>query len=111
MIDFTLRKMRILQEVKDPETAVILIDVVLGVGSNPDPAGELVHVIREAKRISKANGRHLPVVASLVGTEGDFQGLAKQRKALEDEGVLVCRSSAEAAELAGRIASARRTEP
>ncbi len=109
MIDFTMRKMRILQEAKDLETAVILIDVVLGVGSNPDPAGELVPVIREAKRISEANRGYLPVVASLVGTEGDFQGLSKQRKALEDAGVLVCRSSAEAAELAGRIVSARRT--
>jgi FdrA protein len=110
MIDFTLRKMRILQEAKDPETAVILIDVVLGLGSNPDPAGELVPAIREARRISEANGRYLPVVAALVGTDEDFQGLAKQRKALEDAGVVVCMSSAEAATLAGRIISGRRTK-
>ncbi|MGD0477589.1 MAG: acyl-CoA synthetase FdrA [Nitrososphaerales archaeon] len=110
MIDFTLRKMRILQEAKDPETAVILIDVVLGLGSNPDPAGELVPAIREAKRISEADGGYLPVVAFLVGTDGDFQGLAKQRKALEDAGVVVCRSSVEAAELAGRIVTGRRTK-
>jgi FdrA protein len=110
MIDFTLRKMRILQEAKDPETAVILIDVVLGLGSNPDPAGELVPVIREAKRISEADGGYLPVVAFLVGTDGDFQGLAKQRKALEDAGVVVCGSSVEAAELAGRIVTGKRTK-
>lgn len=110
MIDFTLRKMRILQEAKDPETAVLLLDVVLGLGSNPDPAGELVPVIREAKRISAAKRRYLSFVASLVGTEGDFQGLARQRKALEDAGVVVCGSSAEAARLAGRIAPRGRTK-
>jgi FdrA protein len=109
MIDFTLRKMRILQEAKDPETAVILIDVVLGIGSNPDPAGELVPAIREAKRISQANGGHLTVVAALVGTDGDFQGLSKQTRALEDVGVVVCRSSAEAATMAGLVTSARRS--
>jgi FdrA protein len=110
MIDFTLRKMRVLQEAKDPAAAVILIDVILGLGSNPDPAGELVPTIREAKRIAKAAGRYLPVVAALVGTEGDFQGLAKQRKSLEDAGVIVCVSSAEAAVLAGQIVTGRRTK-
>lgn len=110
MMDFTLRRLRILQEAKDPETGVILIDVVLGIGSNPDPAGELVPAIREAKRVSEAEGRYLPVVAALVGTEGDFQGLARQKKALEDAGVIVCTSSAEAAFLAGQMASGRRTK-
>ena len=41
MIDYSLRNRRILEEAADPETAVILLDVVLGYGSNPDPAAEL----------------------------------------------------------------------
>ena len=108
MIDFTLRRLRILREAKDPETAVILIDVVLGLGSNPDPAGELVPTILEARRASRSAGRYLPVIAALIGTDGDFQGLKRQKKALEDARVAVCANSAEAAMLAGQIATGRK---
>ena len=38
MIDYRLRNERIVKEAEDPETAVILLDVVLGYGSNADPA-------------------------------------------------------------------------
>ncbi|MGH6903624.1 MAG: acyl-CoA synthetase FdrA, partial [Geminicoccaceae bacterium] len=41
MIDQTLRRERILEEVADPETAVLLFDVVLGHGAHADPASEL----------------------------------------------------------------------
>ena len=41
MIDYTLRKLRILKEAQDPEVAVFLLDIVLGYGSNSDPAFEL----------------------------------------------------------------------
>lgn len=110
MIDFTLRKMRFLTEARDPETAVILFDVELGVGSNPDPAGELVPAILEARRIASAAGRHLTFVASIVGTDQDFQGLTEQRRALADAGVILMGSNVEAAEVAGRIVeNARRS--
>ena len=41
MMDNTLRIQRLHQEAEDPEVAVILLDVVLGYGSHPDPASEL----------------------------------------------------------------------
>jgi FdrA protein len=110
MIDFTLRNMRILQEARDPETAVILIDVELGIGSNADPAGQLVPVIQKAKGLAKEAGRHLPVVASVVGTEDDFQGLASQEKALSDAGVLIMPSNAEATKVSALIASGEKIE-
>ena len=110
MIDFTLRNMRILQEAKDPETAVILLDVELGYGSNPDPAGQLVPVIQKAKDVAKEAGRHLTVVASLVGTEGDFQGLANQEKALSDAGVLIMPSNAQASRISALIAAGKNVE-
>jgi FdrA protein len=110
MIDFSLRNLRILQEARDPETAVILIDVELGCGSNPDPAGQLVPVIQQAKALAKKAGRHLPVVASVVGTEGDFQGLASQEKALSDAGVLIMPSNARATRVSALIASGEKTE-
>jgi FdrA protein len=42
MIDPTIRKFRILEEAKDPEVGVILLDFVLGYGSNPDPVGAVI---------------------------------------------------------------------
>ena len=110
MIDFSLRNMRILQEARDPETAVILIDVELGYGSNTDPAGQLVPVIQKAKRLVEEAGRHLPVVASVVGTEGDFQGLASQEKALSDAGVLIMPSNAQATRVSALIAAGEKVE-
>lgn len=108
MIDFTLRKIRIIEEAKDPKVAVLLLDVELGLGSNPDPAGELVPAITEAKSIAAKGGRYLSVVASLVGTEGDFQNMSKQADALRNVGVIIAQSNAGAAELSGRI-STRKT--
>ena len=105
MIDFSLRNMRILQEARDSETAVILIDVELGYGSNDDPAGQLVPVIQKAKSLAKDSGRYLPIVASVVGTEEDFQGLAKQEKALSNAGVLIMPSNAQATRVSALIAS------
>jgi len=105
MMDFGLRNLRILQEARDPETAVILIDVELGYGSNADPAGQLVPVIQKAKRLAEKAGRNLPFVASVVGTEGDFQGLARQEKALSDAGALISPSNAQATKVSALITS------
>jgi len=110
MIDFSLRNLRILQEARDPETAVILMDVELGYGSNPDPAGQLVPVIAEAKSLAKDGRRNLAVVASVVGTEGDFQGLSRQEDALSDAGVIITPSNARATRLSALIASGKNFE-
>ena len=40
MIDLRLRNERMLEEAADPQVAVILLDVVLGYGSHPDPASD-----------------------------------------------------------------------
>ncbi len=44
-----------MQEAKDPETAVIFLDVVIGYGSHEDPAGEAVKAIKEARAIARAS--------------------------------------------------------
>jgi succinyl-CoA synthetase alpha subunit len=105
MIDFRFRRERIIKEAKDPGTAVILLDVVLGVGANIDPAGELVRAVREAKEIAKKEKRYMPFVASVCGTAGDPQGLAGQKKKLEDAGVVVMPSNAQAVRMAALIAT------
>jgi FdrA protein len=103
MIDNDLRIRRIIQEANDPEVAVLLLDVVLGYGAHPDPAGELVPAIQRARRIASDDGRGLLVIASVTGTEEDPQRLSVQVQALERGGVIVCPSNAAAARLAADI--------
>jgi FdrA protein len=105
MIDFTLRCERIVQEAEDAETAVILLDVVLGYGSHPDPAGALVPAIEKARGIAHAGDRSLVFVASITGTDGDPQNRSRQMAALEGAGVLIAPTNAQAARLAGAIVS------
>jgi FdrA protein len=86
MIDPALRQERIIQEFKDEESGVIMLDVVLGFGSHPDMAGALVDAIEKGRRES---GRDPLVAASLCGTEEDPQDYQKQKQILEDSGVKV----------------------
>lgn len=104
MIDPEARAERIAQEGRDPEAAVLLLDVVLGYGSHPDPAGAMVEAIRGARSAAKAHGGYLPVVASVTGTLADPQGLDGQKAKLEAEGVIVMPSNYRAALLALEIA-------
>ena len=99
MIDLRLRNERMLEEAADPQVAVILLDVVLGYGSHPDPAAEIVPVLMKIKKKT-----HSPaIVASVCGTDEDPQGLERQETALRDAGVLLTESNASAARLAGAI--------
>jgi succinyl-CoA synthetase alpha subunit len=107
MIDPTLRKQRILRDASDPETATILLDIVLGYGSHPDPAGALAPLIAQARKEAERDGRYLPVVASVVGTELDPQALGEQEKILKEAGVVVLPSNAQATRLAALIATRR----
>jgi FdrA protein len=76
---------------------VVLLDVVLGYGAHPDPAGELGPLIERA--LAERPGG-LSVVVSLCGAAGDPQGLDGQAAALRAAGALITRSSAQAARLA-----------
>lgn len=103
MIDNDLRIRRLLQEAKDPEVAVILMDVVLGYGVHPDPASELAPAARRAMDLAQNGGRNLFIVVSVTGTEQDPQVLSKQAAVLAEAGVIVCESNAAAAHLAGML--------
>ena len=107
MIDFRLRNERIIQEAKDPATAVILLDVVLGYGSNMDPAGELMPAIMEAQKVSAKAKRNLLFVGFVCGTDSDPQNLARQEDVLREAGVILTDSNAQAACLAAAIVSGR----
>lgn len=105
MIDSTLRSERIIQESKDPRTAVILFDIVLGYGSGPDPAGDLLPAIERAKEISKRKNRSLAFITHVCGTEDDNQNREVQEEKLKDAGVQVVSTNAQAARAAAWIAS------
>src|SRR5207253_1932086 len=103
MIDHRLRNERLLAEAADPEVAVILMDVVLGYGAHPDPAGEMAPAIRKAHEIARKQRRPLAIVGFVCGTDEDPQGLARQEAALREAGMLLESSNARAALLAARL--------
>jgi len=76
---------------------VLLVDLVLGHGAHPDPAGELADAVRAARATAHADGRALPVVVSLSGTDADPQGRARCADALAAAGASVFLSNAAAA--------------
>ena len=105
MIDQTARIERLLQEAADPSVRVILLDVVIGWGAHPDPAGELAVAIAQAKRIAAKASRELAVTGFVCGTELDPQVLAKQEATLRAVGMVLAGNSANAAWLAGEWVS------
>ena len=105
MIDNDLRIRRLLQEARDPEVAVIMLDVVLGYGAHPDPASELGNAVEEARKLGRGEKRELLVVASVTGTEDDPQSLSRTTSILEQAGVVVCNNNSAAARLCGLLVS------
>ncbi len=97
MMDNELRLQRLRKEAADPEVALILLDVVLGEGSHPDPASEL------APAIAEISGRgDVAVAALVVGTDEDPQDLEAQIERLADAGALIFRTTGEAVEYAAQ---------
>jgi FdrA protein len=93
MIEPAVRDRPLADALADPAVGVILLDIVLGFGGHPDPAGHLANVL---------NGRHRGplLLASVTGTDGDPQVRSAQVQKLTEAGVLVAESNADAAELA-----------
>jgi FdrA protein len=87
MVDPTIRLEHIAEAAADRNTAVLLLDVVLGHGAEPDPAALLAPAIASVRQ---------PVVITVVGTDADPQGLSRQVQALADAGAEVYLSNAAA---------------
>jgi FdrA protein len=99
MLDPAARVEHIRREADDPTTAVILLDVVLGHGSHPDPASVLAPACADAA--SRPGGP--AVVAYVLGTDADPQGLADQRGRLAEAGCLLAPTGARAALMAAAL--------
>ncbi len=100
MIDPAARIEWIRKEGSRPDVAVVLLDVVLGHGSHPDPAGELAPVCEEIR----AGGEGPLVVAYVLGTDHDPQGFAAQVARMEAAGCIVTATAARASLAAAAIA-------
>ena len=98
MIDPGLRNDQLARALADPSVAVILLDLVLGLGAHPDPAREVASVL------AGAPAQHPPVIASVTGTEADPQVRSRQIATLQASGVLLAPSNAGAAALAVALA-------
>ncbi|WP_211589871.1 FdrA family protein [Microbispora sp. H11081] len=94
MIDPALR----LDALRGVASGVVLMDVVLGHGADPDPSSSLAPAVREAV------ARGVDVVVAVVGTDGDPQGLRAQAARLNEAGAAVFTSNAAAARHARLLA-------
>jgi FdrA protein len=108
MIDASQRARRIREEAKDPEAAILLLDIILGYVSSPDPAGDLYEAIRDARQTAADRGGHLTVVASVCGTSQDPQNLERQIAILKNAGAIVFQSNARAAAFCVDLMRSRR---
>lgn len=95
MIDYTLRVKAIEDMSKREDTAVILLDVVLGFGSHPAPQEELAPVI--GKVVTKHG---VVVICTVVGTDEDPQNRSQVIATLKASGAIVTESNTEACEIA-----------
>jgi FdrA protein len=102
IIDPSRRNVALVEAGDNPDVSVALLDLVLGDCAHPDPAGALRPALNEAR--ARRRGRALAVVAHVVGTDQDPQGLEKQEQALRDLGAIVCASNRIAAETARALA-------
>jgi FdrA protein len=104
MVDLDLRRSMIEEAAGDEDLGCLLLDVVLGHGAHPDPAGEL------AAAVATAAGR-APVIVRVCGTAQDPQDATRQTATLEEAGALVAPSNAAAVRLALRAVAPNSPRP
>ncbi len=98
MIDPAARREILREQAFGPDIAAVLLDVVLGYGSHPDPAGEIAATCADIVACGAA------VVCYVLGARADRQGLDRQRAKLAEAGAIVAESAAQAARTAAAIA-------
>lgn len=98
MIDPSTRSDRFVTDI-DGEVAVVLVDVVLGYGSHLNPALEVASSMTSVRKNLAIEGKDIFVVASITGTVGDPQGLIESTQTLEEAGIIVMPSNAQAVRL------------
>lgn len=101
IIDTGLRGQRLEEDMRDPTCRVIMMDIVLGFGADPDPASKFAAIINRVRKDLPDGGPI--IVCSVCGTDADPQSCAQQEKILEDAGCFVFPTNAQAAKAVARI--------
>jgi FdrA protein len=100
MIDAEARIDILREHAADEQVAAVILDVVLGYGAHPDPAAVLAPVCAQIM-----TGGGPQVVAYVLGTEQDPQGLHAQRDTLVEAGCIVTETAARASLTAAAVAT------
>lgn len=95
MIDPAVRDQHLCEALNDGQCAVLLVDVVLGYGAHADPAGQLVRSLPDGYA-----AKNTQIIASVTGTEEDPQVRSRQILTLQNAGIQVADSNADAASMA-----------
>ena len=103
MIDSTLRAEIFKKELRNPETAVILMDIVLGYGANLTPERDFVKELEKYRNESKNSNDYVSIVASICGSKDDPQEYDSIVEALTSLGVIIMPSNLKATELSSQI--------
>jgi succinyl-CoA synthetase alpha subunit len=103
MIDPRVRTEMIVKAGGDAAVGVMLLDLVLGLGANENPAESLVSAVHEARRTAADNGGRIAFLASILGTAGDPQGLESQTAQLHEAGIHLFATNADAARCAAML--------
>lgn len=98
VFDPQLRIKRLVKELEDKETAVILLDFITGPGVAEDPITPVAEVIKNSK-----TKKHITYIANICGSKQDPQNITQKANILKDAGVIVTTSSYESARLAGAL--------
>jgi len=94
MIEPATRDVPLGEALVDTAVGVVMLDVILGWGIHPDPAGQL------ARALGGRSAAAPVIVASVIGTEADPQVRSSQVRKLTDAGIIVAPSNANATEIA-----------
>ena len=100
MFEPGVRDAPLAEALADRGVGVVLLDIVLGYGGHPDPAGHLAAFLAGRQRRPM-------IVASVTGTDADPQPRETQVQTLAEAGVIVAGSNADAAEAAIAAIGAR----
>jgi FdrA protein len=98
MIDPAARREIMREQAFGADIAAVLLDVVLGYGSHPDPAGQIAGTCADIVASGAA------VVCYVLGARADRQGFDRQRGILAEAGAIVTESAAQAARAAAAVA-------
>jgi FdrA protein len=98
MVDLDVRTGMLERAAEDERVGCVLLDVVLGFASHPDPAAGLAEAIRGVSD-------RAVVIAHVCGTPDDPQDSVRQTATLAEAGAIVAPSNAAAALLALRALS------